>query len=125
MTHLYLGVLAGNALASLVALQLGGTLGAGAVLGFALGSLLGVAGTAGQRRVLVTRPRGALTVFVGFFLAKLVLLAAGGLCLRFSPPLAARFDWAGYLVAFAAAVVWVTALSTVRELFHLRQERTW
>ncbi len=124
MTHLYLGLLVGNALAAGVALNLGGSSGAGALLGFVLGSLLGLLGAALQRRALARRPAAAMNLFVALFLAKLALLAAGGLCLRFSATLAARFDWTSYLVGFAAAVVWVTVLGSAREMWALRQERT-
>ena len=111
--------LLGLAAAAAVAAALGGALGAGALSGFAVASLIGLA--SGERRAHLarTRPERVFGAFALAFLVKLGLLLAGTLVLRFVEPLGARADWRAFALGFAAGALWlscVTSLETSRAL---------
>jgi hypothetical protein len=109
---------AGLPLGALVAWQLGGAQGAGAMLGVLAALAVSALGMAWQAR---TASKGrALDGFVLTFLGKLAVLTLGTLSLRYVAVLAESFDWSAYLLGFAAAVVWAM-LST--SLGHLRPAR--
>ena len=123
MKILLLGLLAANTAAATIAWQVQGPIGAGLLLGFAVGSLVSFGGIALQRLAPDSHYNQAMATFAAFFLIKLVLLAAGGMLLRFIEPAAALFDWRAYLVAFGAGVVVIMTLSSVREMLNLREAR--
>jgi hypothetical protein len=118
---LYLAILAALPAALAVGWGLGGSVGAGAALGGALGVALSLGGLAWQEHALARRPQHAMLALVATFLAKLVALAGGALVLRFAEGPAARFDWTSYLLAFAAAVLWSMAISSLRALRSTRR----
>jgi len=110
MTLLLIGTLLGLAGAALAAVLLGGALGAGALSGFALAALLGLAASAWQVRLLRRRPARAFSVFAIAFLLKLAALLVGTLLLRYLEPIGARADWRGFALGFAAGVLWLSVL---------------
>ncbi len=112
MTRLALAALAALLAAGLVAVRLGGTLGAGVLAGFALGSALSGLSYLYQRHVLLTRPEFALRAAVVTFLFKLLALLLGGLSFRYIEAAAERADWRSFLIAFAAAVALILPLGT-------------
>lgn len=120
----YLLLLAGLPLAALVAWRLGGSVGAGALLGVLAATFASLLGALWNARAARRGGQRALDGFVLTFLAKLGLLAAGALCLRYVPAVGERFDWSAYLLGFAAAVVWAMLSSSLAHLRTLRLARS-
>lgn len=102
---LYLLPLLGLPLAALVARELGGSVGAGAMLGVLVATALSVGGLAWIQFALRARSKQVMTAFAVAFIAKLFALLIGAVLLRFWDAAAARFDWSAYLLGFASAVV--------------------
>lgn len=122
MKPLYLAILAVLPLGGLAAWQLGGVhapLAVGAFTGCALACGVSLVASVAQERL--SRRNSALAVQVTLiaFLAKLFVLTAGALTLRFVPALGERADWSAYLLGFAAAVLWVTACVAVAHALRL------
>lgn len=99
-----LGLLAGLAVAGVVAWTLSGQSGTGVALGYLLGATLVAFGTAWQGHWLRVRPERALSAQLEAFLAKVAALMAAALAFRFLAPLAEVCDWKAFVVAYAAAV---------------------
>lgn len=119
MSRLTAASLVGLAVAGFVAWRLGGALGGGVLAGFLLGASLSGLGCLHQRHVLRTRPEHVMQAVAATFALKLVVLVLGGLAFRYLEPAAARVDWRGFLVAYAAAVALVLpfgALDVARSL---------
>lgn len=116
----YLLLAAGLPVGALVAWQLGGSEGAGAMLGVLAATGVSVLGVAWNARAVAAGGRRVLDGFVLTFLAKLAVLALGALALRFIDVVGERFDWSAYLLGFAATVVWAMLASS---LGHLRAPR--
>jgi hypothetical protein len=123
MTRLILASLAALALAALVAVRLGGALGAGVVAGAALGTGLTGLSVLYQRHVLQFRPERALSAAVVTFGVKLLALLLGALAFRFVDAAAERADWRAFLVAFAAAVAIVLPLGVSEAVGAVRAAR--
>jgi len=123
MIRLTLTSLLACVVAGVVAWRLGGTQGNGVLMGFGAGAGLAGVGVLYQRHVLLTRPEGALLVFVLLFLAKLLVLVAGGLALRYLDSVAQRADWKSFLLAYAAAVALIVPLGSIEALHHLKERR--
>ncbi len=120
----YLLLAAGLPVGGFVAWTVGGSSGAGALLGVLAAtfvSALGLVWSERSRRLGANRP---LDGFVLTFLAKLGLLGAGALCLRFVPAVGEIFDWSAYLLGFAAAVLWAMLASSLPLLRSLRPARS-
>jgi len=100
-----IGTLLGLAVALLVALRLGGALGAGVLWGFVVGAALAGFGLAWQLHVGRTRPERLFHAVVASFLAKLACLLCATLVLRGLDPEAVYADHRSFLVAFGVAVV--------------------
>ena len=113
---LYLAPLAGLPVAALVAWRLGGAVGAGALLGATLALALATGGSAWGQWAALHRPKQFMQVFVVAFLAKLFVLTTGALLLRFADEFGAHVDWTAYLLGFASAVLFATALAPVVQL---------
>lgn len=113
MTRLVLAVLAGLAVALVLALRWGGALGNGVLAGYLLGA--GLAGLASlyTRHALLHRPARALQALAIGFGVKLVALVLAALSLRYLPGVAARADWQSFVVAYAAAVALVLPFGTL------------
>ena len=94
----------GLAAAVLVAWQLGGALGGGVLMGFAMGAGMSVIGVLYQRHALLHRPDTVLAATGVSFLAKFVVLFCGALAFRSIDEAAAWVNWRSFLVAYAAAV---------------------
>lgn len=112
----YLMLAAGLPVGALVGWQLGGAVGAGAMLGVLAATGVSALGVAWNARAAA---RGGRNVFAGFvltFLAKLALLSLGALCLRFVDVVGERFDWSAYLLGFAATVLWAMLSSALGQL---------
>jgi len=92
-------------LAALLAWHLGGTRGAGLLLGGVGGMAIAALGIAWQHHIARTQPTRMLEAFVQSFLAKLAILLMGGLAFRFIEPAAARVDHQSFLLSFAASAV--------------------
>lgn len=120
----YLLLAAGLPVAGLVAWQLGGTRGAGALLGMLAATFVAALGLAWGERSRRRGPGRPLAGFVFTFLAKLGLLGAGALCLRYVPAAGEIFDWSAYLLGFAAAVLWAMLASSLPHLRSLRPARS-
>ena len=114
--RLTLTSLAALSLAILAAWKLGGTLGAGVLMGFFLGAALCGLGVLYQRHLLLTRPERFMTGLVVSFAAKLCALFLGALAFRFIDAAAARVDWRGFLIAFAGAVAVILPVATIEAL---------
>jgi len=116
----YLLLAAGLPVGALVSWQLGGSVGAGAMLGVLAATGVSALGVAWSARAIAKGGRNVLDGFVLTFLAKLAVLSLGALCLRFVDVVGERFDWSAYLLGFAATVVWAMLSSA---LGHLRLQR--
>lgn len=116
----YLLLAAGLPVGALVSWQLGGSVGAGAMLGVLAATGVSAFGVAWGARALAKGGRNVLDGFVLTFLAKLAVLSLGALCLRFVDVVGERFDWSAYLLGFAVTVVWAMLSSA---LGHLRLQR--
>ncbi len=119
-----IGTLLSVALAALVSWQLGGSLGAGAMAGFLLGSALSLLGVFWQKHILRTQPKQLMLAMVVPFLFKLVALLIGALSLRYIEAVGARADWRSFLVGFASAAVIVLALGTLRAMLERSSKRS-
>lgn len=122
----YLVLATGLPLGALVAWQLGGSAGAGAMLGVLAALAISALGLAWQGRTLARGGRALLEGFVATFFAKLAVLFLGALALRFVDALGSHFDWSAYLLGFAATVVWAmlaSSLGHLRSLGTLRATR--
>jgi len=117
MTFQNTGTLLAFAGVSLTAWQLGGALGAGVLVGFLLGASLSGLGIAWQNRLMRTAQHLALKAFVVSFLGKLAVVTGGCLALRFVEPLAERFAWRGFLLAFVGAVMLIHTLRAIDGVF--------
>jgi hypothetical protein len=113
MTRLVLAVLAGLAVAIVLAARWGGAMGSGVMAGYLLGA--GLAGLASlyTRHTLIHRPGRALHALALGFLVKLATLVVAALALRYLPVVSARADWHGFVVAYAAAVALVLPFGTL------------
>lgn len=120
----YLLLAIGLAVAGLVAWQLGGSSGAGALLGVLAATFVSALGLAWSERSRRLGPGRPLDGFVFTFLAKLGLLGAGALCLRYVPAAGEIFDWSAYLLGFAAAVLWAMLACSLPHLRSLRPHRS-
>lgn len=114
-----LATLLGLAAVAATAPLLGGSIGMGALAGFALASLTGLAAGEHRAHLARTRPERVLHAFALAFLLKLGLLLAGTLLLRFVEPLAERADWRAFALGFACGALWLslaTGVTTSRAL---------
>lgn len=124
MTRTTLGTLVGLAIASLVAWQLGGSLGLGVMVGFVFGATITGLTLLYQRRVMLSHPGRLMQAMLHSFLFKLAVLLLGALSLRFIQPAAERADWRSFLVAFAGAALIVLILGTLDNLRTLKEGRS-
>lgn len=118
-----IGTLLGFAAVALLSWQLGGSAGAGLVLGFLLGAAASGLGIAWQRRLLRTDQRRALGAFVASFLGKLILMLVCALALRFVDPLGARIGWRTFVLGFAGAVMAIHLLRALDGVLVARHSR--
>jgi hypothetical protein len=102
----------GLAAASVLAYDLGGSLGTGVVLGYLLGAALCAFGVAWQSHWLRVSPRRAMQAQVEGFLAKLAALCVFAVAFRFLESLAAAVDWRAFVVAYAGAIALLLPLAT-------------
>jgi hypothetical protein len=123
MTPTNLAALIGVGLAGAVAWQLGGRAGTGVLLGGLLAAAVTGLGLVWQRNLLRRSPRLVMGAMAAGFLLKLVVLAAGGLLLRYSEPFAARADWQAFVLAFVAIAVLVLIPGTLENARALRGSR--
>jgi hypothetical protein len=114
MNLAWTATLLGLAAAAAVAAALGGALGVGALAGFAAASFVGLAAGLHRAHLARTRPERAFGAFAVAFLAKLGLLLAGTLLLRFVEPLGARADWRAFALGFAAGALWLSLFTTIQ-----------
>jgi len=119
-TSLVTGILG----ACVAAWALGGTLGAGALVGALLGLGISAVAVAKQRHALLHDPKQALNIFVLASLVKLVAVGVGGALLRYVDVLAARADWVSFLIAFPIAVLWLTSLGSIANMKILEHRTT-
>lgn len=89
----------------------GGAVGTGAFLGYLLGAGLGGLGVAWQAHWLRHNPARAAQAQIESILAKFAALALFALTFRYVDSLSGSVDWQAFLLAFAAAVLWVLPLS--------------
>ena len=119
MRLIRIGNLLALAGACVLAWRLGGALGWGVLLGFALGAVVSGAGVRWQQSLL---RRGSAFVMQAFgisFLVKLIVVVGGTLWLRFADDpgsIGALVDWRSYLIAFSVAVLWVGSLGSMGTL---------
>jgi hypothetical protein len=117
---LQIAMLAAIPFAGLAAWPMDRAQGAGTMLGCTAATAIGVASIAWQERLLRTRPSLAMNAMVVGFLAKLLALLAGALALRYVEPLAVWASWSSYLLAFAAATLWVMTIGSLRHFKVMR-----
>lgn len=117
-------LVAGIAGAFVAAWSLGGTQGAGALVGALLGLGISAVAVMKQRHALLTNPRQAMNIFVLASLLKLVVVGVGGALLRYVEVLAVRADWMSFLIAFPIAVLWLTSLGAVANMKVLEHRTT-
>lgn len=106
-----IGLAAGLAVVGVFAWRNGGPVGTGAFLGYLLGAGLGGLGVAWQAHWLRRAPARAAQAQIESILAKFAALALFALTFRYVDSLASSVDWQAFLLAFAAAVLWVLPLS--------------
>lgn len=123
MTRLSVAILLGLTAAVSVAWRYGGALGAGVLAGYLLGAALALLGVMYQRHVMTHRPERAMHAGVVAFLFQLGAIVAFALALRYVEPVAARLDWRGFLVAFAAAANLILPLGTLDAVRVLKEKR--
>jgi hypothetical protein len=123
MTPTNLAASIGVGLAAAVAWQLGGSAGMGVMLGGLCAAVATGLGLAWQRSLLRRSPRLVMGAIAAGFLLKLVVLAAGGLFLRFHEASRARADWQAFALAFVAIAVVVLIPGTFENARALRGSR--
>ena len=117
-------MLAGFALAAVLAWRFGGTEGTGILGGYLLGGTLATLGLAWQNHVLRVRPERVLVATVSVFLLKLAVLLAAAVAFRYVEAAAARVDWRAFLVAYAAGIVLALSVGSFDTLRILKQRRS-
>ncbi len=123
MNRTSLAIFLGLPAACVVGWSMGGALGAGAVCGFCAGAVLGGISLAWLAHTVRTRPDGALGAFVAGFAAKLGVLLAAALVLRYVEPAAARVDYRSFLLAFTVAICLLLVVG-LPDATRARKERT-
>ncbi len=121
------GALIGLAAALAVGWSLAGPSGNGVVLGFLSGAALTGAALVWQRHELAQHPERLFLITVCGFLAKLVAMFAGAVCLRYWEAAAQLFDWKSFLIAFGASAILISipgTIENVRKLTSLRPQQS-
>ena len=116
MKPAYLLIACALPLAAAAAWQAGGAQGYGVLLGCSAATALGLASLVWQDRLLRAGSSFALNAAVVGFLAKLLVLVAGALVLRFVAAAGERIDWRGYVLGFAGGELWTVLIGSLRHL---------
>lgn len=107
-----LGLAGGLLVVAAVAWRLGGSVGTGVVLGYALGAFLAGVAVAWQAHWLRVQPARAQRAQIEGFAIKIMAAAMFTLIVRYTPQLEASVNWRAFLMAFCAPTVLVLPLST-------------
>ena len=107
-----LGLAAGMLVVAALAWRLGGTLAAGALLGYALGAFLSGVGVAWQAHWLRVQPGRVQRAQIESFSIKIAAAVFFTLIVREVPQLAETVSWRAFLLAFCAPAVLVLPLAT-------------
>ena len=107
-----LGLTAGLLVVAVVAWRLGGDVGTGVMLGYALGAFLAGVAVAWQAHWLRVQPARAQRAQIESFAIKITAAAVFTMIVRYTPQLEASVSWRAFLMAFCAPTVLVLPLST-------------
>lgn len=118
------GASIGLAAALAVGLSSAGAIGNGVLLGYLAGATVTGATLLWQRYEISRRPERLLATSLGGFALKFAVVLGGSLCLRDVAPLAARFDWRSFLIAFAASAILILIPGTIDNVRLLSHPRT-
>jgi hypothetical protein len=103
-------------------MQFDGSLGNGIMAGAGLGVAFCALGAMYMAHTLRTRPVLAMQAFAISFLMKLVVLVVGAIAFRYIPQAAARVDYRGFMVAYAALIAVLVPVGSFDALRGIRQQ---
>jgi hypothetical protein len=109
---LTIATLLGCLAALAVSFATGGTVGSGVMAGFLLGAAIGLFCLETLRRTSRVRPEYAFHAYLGTVFVKVLVMIGATLVLRFAEPLAARFEWRSFLIAYLAGALIVLVTGT-------------